>query len=163
MNTVEPMKKTSAGLLLFRDGGHGLEILLVHPGGPFWAKKDAGAWFVPKGELNQGEEPLDCAKREFLEETGFAPQGPFLPLGSVQQKSGKTIHAWAVRGDFDPAKLRSNTFELEWPPRSGKLAQFPEVDRAAFFTEAEARERMHPAEFPFVERLRKLIDDDTRK
>jgi predicted NUDIX family NTP pyrophosphohydrolase len=156
------MKKNSAGLLLFREGLHGLEVLLVHPGGPFWAKKDAGAWFVPKGQLNSGEEPLECAVREFREETGFTPSGPFLPLGSVQQKSGKLVEVWAVRGDVDPAKLESNTFSLEWPPRSGRIREFPEVDRAGFFTEQQARGKMHPAELAFLERLKALLEEQAR-
>lgn len=158
----DEMKPTSAGLLLFREQSNSLEVLLVHPGGPFWAKKDAGAWFMPKGELGPNEDRLAGARREFHEETGFAPEGPFLPLGSVQQKSGKIIHAWAVRGDWNPAGLRSNTFALEWPPHSGKQVEFPEVDRAAFFNCCEARQKIHPAELPFIQRLHDFVDDATK-
>jgi predicted NUDIX family NTP pyrophosphohydrolase len=150
------MPKASAGLLMFRDTP-ALEVLLVHLGGPFWAKKDAGAWFVPKGEIAAGEDTLDAAKREFLEETGFAPHGPFLPLGSLKNKSGKTITAWAFRGDGDPSRIRSNMFRLEWPPRSGTMAEFPEIDRAAFFGVTEAREKIHPVEAGFLERLQRVL------
>jgi len=150
------MAKNSAGLLMFR-GSPQLEVLLVHLGGPFWAKKDAGAWFVPKGEIEPGENTLDAAKREFQEETGIAPHEPFLALGSVKNKSGKTITAWAFRGDGDPAKRRSNTFRMEWPPRSGKMAEFPEIDRAAFYTLGEAKEKMNAAEGVFLERLQEVL------
>jgi predicted NUDIX family NTP pyrophosphohydrolase len=149
----DPMAKTSAGLLLFRKRADQYEFLLVHLGGPFWAKKDAGAWFIPKGEVNSGEDQLDAARREFQEETGLVPGGTFLPLGSVKQKSGKTVVAWAFEGNFDPSNLRSNTFEMEWPPRSGKKRTFSEVDRAAFFPFESAREKMHPAEFELLSRL----------
>jgi predicted NUDIX family NTP pyrophosphohydrolase len=154
------MPKESAGLLLFRTktgAEAALEVLLVHLGGPFWAKKDEGAWFVPKGKIEAGEEKLAAAQREFREETGFEPQEPFLPLATVKNKSGKTITAWAFRGDGDPAKLRSNTFRMEWPPRSGKMTEFPEIDRAAFFTLAEARVKIHSAEAVFLERLQQLV------
>jgi predicted NUDIX family NTP pyrophosphohydrolase len=150
------MPKASAGLLMFRNTP-ALEVLLVHLGGPFWAKKDRGAWFVPKGEIAAGEDTLEAAKREFLEETGFAPRGPFLPLGSLKNKSGKTIAAWAFRGDADPSRIRSNTFRLEWPPRSGKMAEFPEIDRAAFFGVTEAGEKIHPAEAGLLERLQRIL------
>jgi predicted NUDIX family NTP pyrophosphohydrolase len=150
------MAKNSAGLLMFR-ASPALEVLLVHLGGPFWAKKDAGAWFVPKGEIETGEEPLNAAKREFQEETGIAPHEPFLALGSVKNKSGKTITAWAFRGDGDPAKIRSNTFRMEWPPRSGKMAEFPEIDRAAFYTLSEAKEKMNTAEAVFLQRLQDVL------
>jgi len=149
----EFMAKTSAGLLLFRKRAEAYEFLLVHLGGPFWAKKDAGAWFIPKGEVNSGEDQLAAAKREFQEETGLLPQGTFLPLGSVTQRSGKIVIAWAFQDDFDPSNLRSNTFEMEWPPRSGKKKTFLEVDRAAFFSFEGAREKMHPAEFELLARL----------
>jgi predicted NUDIX family NTP pyrophosphohydrolase len=151
------MGKVSAGLLMYRKRSQHLEVLLVHLGGPFWAKKDAGAWFVPKGEVNPGEDELAAAKREFKEETGLAPGTALLPLGSVKHKSGKTVTAWAFAGDCDPAALRSNTFQMEWPPRSGKTREFPEIDRAAFFTVEGAREKMHPTEFEFVARLLKVI------
>lgn len=150
------MPKASAGLLMFRFSPD-LEVLLVHLGGPFWAKKDAGAWFVPKGEIEAGEDTLEAAKREFQEETGIEPHGPLLPLGSIKNKSGKTITAWAFRGDGDPSKIRSNTFQLEWPPRSGKMAEFLEIDRAAFFGVAEAREKIHPAEAAFLEALQRVL------
>jgi predicted NUDIX family NTP pyrophosphohydrolase len=150
------MPKASAGLLMFRTTPT-LEVLLVHLGGPFWAKKDAGAWFVPKGEIEAGEDTLEAATREFQEETGFEPHGPFLPLGSFKNKSGKTITAWAFRGDGDPSKIRSNTFQLEWPPRSGKMAEFPEIDRAAFFGVADALEKIHAAEAGFLETLQRVL------
>jgi predicted NUDIX family NTP pyrophosphohydrolase len=148
--------KISAGLLMYRERDGRMEVLLVHLGGPFWKNKDRGAWFVPKGEINPGEDLLDAAKREFLEETGLVPRGNFVSLGSVQHKSGKTVHAWAFAGDFDPASLKSNTFEMEWPPKSGKMATFPEIDRASFFPLEAAREKMHPAEFEFLSRLKKV-------
>jgi len=132
--------------------------LLVHPGGPFWIKKDAGAWFIPKGEINPEEEPLAAAYREFHEELGLAaPPGAPLELGTVKNKGGKLIYAWALPGDLDLTAFRSNTFELEWPPRSGKKAEFPEVDRARYFTFEEALSMMHPAELPLVERLLQLL------
>ena len=146
------MAKNSAGMLMFRLS-LALEVLLVHLGGPFWAKKDAGAWFVPKGEIEPGEEILETAKREFREETGIEPKEPFLPLGSVKNKSGKVITVWAFRGDCDPSRIRSNTFQMEWPPRSGKMAEFPEIDRAAFYALEEAKQEIHSAERPFLERL----------
>lgn len=151
------MPKTSAGLVLFRAQNEHLEVLLVHPGGPFWSKKDDGAWFIPKGELVDGEEPLTGAKREFEEETGLKPEGDFLPLGSVKQKSGKTIHAWAFAGDCNPDTLKSNRFTIEWPPKSGKMRDFPEIDRAGFFTVAQAKAKMHPVEFPLIIRLQELL------
>jgi len=153
------MTKVSAGLLMYRKRNQQLEVLLVHLGGPFWAKKDAGAWFVPKGEVNPGEDELAAAKREFAEETGLMPAENLVPLGSVKHKSGKKVSAWAFEGDCDPAALRSNTFQMEWPPRSGKTREFPEIDRAAFFTLDAAREKMHPAEFEFVSRLVKAISE----
>ena len=152
------MPKASAGLLMFRKRNGQLEALLVHLGGPFWKKKDSGAWFVPKGEINPGEDQLVAAQREFQEETGLVPTGEFLSLGSVKHKSRKTVTAWAFEGDCDPASLKSNTFEMEWPPKSGKRAQFPEIDRAEFFTVERAREKMHPAEFEFLSRLEKLLE-----
>jgi predicted NUDIX family NTP pyrophosphohydrolase len=151
------MTRISAGLLMYRKRNQQLEVLLVHLGGPFWTKKDAGAWFVPKGEVNPSENELSAAKREFAEETGLAPGENLLPLGSVKHKSGKKVSAWAFEGDCDPAALRSNTFQMEWPPHSGKTREFPEIDRAAFFTLDAAREKMHPTEFEFVPRLMRLI------
>jgi predicted NUDIX family NTP pyrophosphohydrolase len=144
---------TSAGLLMYRHGEHGLEVLLAHPGGPFWARKDDGAWMLPKGELEPGEDPLAAALREFEEEIGFAPAGPFASLGEVRQKGGKRVLAWAVRGDFAPAQLRSSLFEMEWPPRSGQRRSFPEVDRAGWFTVEAARAKVLPSQWPFIERL----------
>ena len=151
------MAKISAGVLLYRRHGGELEVLLVHLGGPFWAKKDAGAWFVPKGEVNSGEEELAAARREFAEETGLSADGELFELGNVRHKSGKKVSAWAMEGDCDPASLRSNTFEMEWPPKSGKTKEFPEIDQAKFFAVDAAREKMHPTEFPFVERLAALL------
>ena len=138
MFLVVNLPKTSAGILLFRRRPGGVEVLLVHPGGPFWAKKDEGAWSIPKGEAEPGEDLLAVARREFREETGAALEGAVLDLGGVKQKGGKTVVAWAAEGDFDPASLTSNTFAMEWPPRSGKRAEFPEVDRAAWFDLATA-------------------------
>jgi len=156
------MAKASAGLLMFRTT-RSLEVLLVHLGGPFWAKKDDGSWFIPKGEIAAGEEVFAAAQREFLEETGIESSAPFFELGTVKNKSGKTVTAWAFRGDCDPAKIRSNTFRMEWPPRSGKIAEFPEIDRAHFFSIEEARKKIHAAEAPFLDRLRPLLTDSKSK
>ncbi len=150
------MAKKSAGLLMYRVRDGKLEVLLVHLGGPFWEKKDARVWFVPKGEVEPGEDELDAAKREFKEETGFDPSDELQALGSVKQKSGKTISAWAFEGDCDPAALKSNPFTIEWPPRSRKQREFPEIDRAGFFTIEAAREKIHPAEYAFILRLHSL-------
>jgi predicted NUDIX family NTP pyrophosphohydrolase len=157
------MSKTSAGLLMYRKRNGRLEVLLVHLGGPLWKKKDRGAWFVPKGEINPGEEELAAAQREFQEETGLAPRAGFLPLGSVKHKSGKKVSAWAFVGDCDPSSLKSNTFQMEWPPKSGKVVNLPEIDRAEFFTVEAAREKMHPAEFEFLARLEKSLSDSAAK
>lgn len=144
----------SAGLLLYRRGAGGLEVLLVHPGGPFWARKDAGAWSLPKGEHEAGADPLAEARREFQEELGIPPPaGPYADLGSVRQKAGKLVRAWAVEGDLDAAAIRSQPFEMEWPPRSGRRSTFPEVDRAAWFSLAAAAERLLEGQRPFLERL----------
>jgi predicted NUDIX family NTP pyrophosphohydrolase len=156
------MPKASAGLLMYRKRDGRLEALLVHLGGPFWKNKDRGAWFVPKGEINPGEDRLVAAQREFQEETGLIPAGEFISLGSVKHKSGKTVTAWAFAGDSDPASLQSNTFEMEWPPKSGKRVQFPEIDRAEFFTIERARETMHPAEFELLTRLQQLLEKSGR-
>jgi predicted NUDIX family NTP pyrophosphohydrolase len=142
----------SAGLLLYRIDTDGVRVLLVHPGGPFWARKDLGAWSIPKGEIVEGEDPLAAARREVQEEIGIS-DGPALPLGEVRQKSGKIVYAWATRTDFDPRALRSNTFEIEWPRGSGRLREFPEVDRAAWFDLAEARRRILPAQAAFLDAL----------
>jgi predicted NUDIX family NTP pyrophosphohydrolase len=147
------MPATSAGLLLFRERPGGLEVLLVHPGGPFFARRDLGAWSIPKGEVEDGEDLLAAARRELHEETGFSAEGAALPLGAVRQKGGKVVHAWAVRGDADPLRLRSNTFELEWPRGSGRKQAFPEVDRAEWFAPDEARRRLLAAQLPFLDRL----------
>ncbi|HWK28499.1 MAG TPA: NUDIX domain-containing protein [Solirubrobacter sp.] len=147
------MPKRSAGILLYRRTP-ALEVLLVHPGGPFWAKKDLGAWSIPKGEHDDGEDALGCARREFEEETGTTPApGALDDLGSVRLKSGKVVQAWALEGDLDPATVRSNTFALEWPPRSGRTQEFPEVDRANWFGLEEAATRINPAQAAFLERL----------
>lgn len=145
--------KRSAGILLYRRRGDELEVFLVHPGGPFWAKKDLGAWSLPKGELEEGEEPLAAALREFTEETGFSAEGEPRPLQPLKQRSGKTILAWAVEGDCDPAKMRSGMFSMEWPPRSGRQQEFPEADRGAWFTIAEARQRIIAGQAPFLDEL----------
>jgi predicted NUDIX family NTP pyrophosphohydrolase len=157
--------RKSAGLLLFRGTGDQLQVLLVHPGGPFWANRDAGAWSIPKGECEEGEDPRDAAWREFEEELGSppphpaqAPQGEAMELGEVRQKAGKTVIAWAVAGDLDAEHITSNTFEMEWPPRSGRRQEFPEVDRAGWFGLAEARERINPAQAAFLDRLAALLE-----
>ncbi|MGO9543488.1 MAG: NUDIX domain-containing protein [Rhodomicrobium sp.] len=149
--------KRSAGILLYKLVDGAPRVLLAHPGGPFWARKDAGVWTVPKGEYEPGEAPLAAAIREFGEETGMEPQGDFQPLGEIVQKSGKVVTAWACEGDFDPAKLVSNICEIEWPPRSGKRVAIPEVDRAEWFTLDEARVRMNPAQVPFLSRLARIL------
>ena len=148
--------KTSAGLLLYRRRDH-VEVFLVHPGGPLWAKKDAGAWSLPKGELDAGEDPLEAAKREFLEETGTAVDGEFVALRPVVQRNGKTVLAWAIEADFDPPQLKSNSFSMEWPPRSGKVGEFPEVDRAAWFDIPEARNRILDSQVSFIDQLDQLV------
>jgi len=142
---------------MYRQGGGGLELLLVHPGGPFWVNRDLGSWSIPKGEYSPAEDPLAVAAREFEEETGVRPCGEFQPLGELVQKGRKIVAAWAVQGDFDPANLKSNMFELEWPPRSGRKASFPEVDRAEWFSPARAREKILPAQSEFIARLIKVI------
>jgi predicted NUDIX family NTP pyrophosphohydrolase len=146
--------KHSAGLLVYRGAGAALEVLLVHPGGPFWAKKDDGAWFIPKGEIEPGEDAFSAAQREFREELGVAPPvGDPLVLGSVKNKGGKLIEAWALSGDVDLSGFKSNLFSMEWPPRSGKQREFPEVDRAHYFGVEAALQKMHPAEQPLLQRL----------
>jgi predicted NUDIX family NTP pyrophosphohydrolase len=146
--------RKSAGLLMYRhpDGGV-LQVLLAHPGGPFWSRKDEGAWTLPKGEYQETEEPLDAARREFAEETGFEARPPFVSLGEIAQKGGKRILAWAFAGDFDPSQLRSNSFEMEWPPRSGKRQSFPEVDRVGWFALDEARRKINAAQAGLLDRL----------
>jgi predicted NUDIX family NTP pyrophosphohydrolase len=149
----------SAGILLFRRVAGRLEVLLVHPGGPFWKNKDAGAWTIPKGEIAAGEDPLACALREMTEETGYACSGPATPLPAVKQKGGKRVLAWAVEGDFDPATLVSNTFSMEWPPKSGRRATFPEVDRAEWFELERARDRINPAQASLLDFLLEAMND----
>jgi predicted NUDIX family NTP pyrophosphohydrolase len=147
------MAKRSAGLLMYRRAEAGLMVLLVHPGGPFWARKDLGAWSIPKGEYAQGEDSFACARREFAEELGSAPAGTPVPLGDVVQAGRKIVTVWAMEGEFDVSTLASNTFELEWPPRSGRRQSFPEVDRAEWFTLAAAREKLLPGQREFLDRL----------
>jgi len=152
------MSKKSAGLLLFRETAAGAEVLLVHPGGPFWARKDDGSWSIPKGEFSDDEEPLAAAKREFEEEVGPPPAGDFIPLDPIRQPSGKLVLAWAVRADFDPSSLKSNTFSMEWPPKSGQHQEFPEVDRAAWFEVESARPKILKGQAPFLDQLLDRID-----
>lgn len=147
------MARTSAGLLVYRLTGERPEVLLVHPGGPYFAKRDEGSWSIPKGELEGDLDPLAAAQREFTEETGFVSEGPYESLGSVTQRGGKRVLAFACEGAFDVAKLVSNTFELEWPPRSGRKATFPEIDRASYFELDVARTKINPAQVAFLERL----------
>jgi predicted NUDIX family NTP pyrophosphohydrolase len=144
--------KISAGILLFRKQ-ETYEFLLVHPGGPFWKNKDLGAWTIPKGEIMEGEDPLDAALREFEEETGSAPRGQPIPLTPIQQKAGKKVYAWAIEGDLDPSTIRSSEFEIEWPPRSGKTQSFPEVDKAGWFDKEAAREKINLNQFALIEEL----------
>jgi predicted NUDIX family NTP pyrophosphohydrolase len=151
------MPKRSAGILMYRQPRAGIELLLVHPGGPFWAKKDWGAWSIPKGEYGESEDPLTVAQREFEEETGARAHGDFLALGDIVQAGRKIVTAWAVEGDFDPATLKSNEFELEWPPRSGRTASFPEIDRAEWFAPAEARRKILSGQSEFIARLLTVI------
>ena len=154
------MPKQSAGLLLYRGvgDGPGIEVLLVHPGGPFWRNKDEGAWTIPKGEFDDSEDPLEAAKREFKEELGSAPPaGEYLPLKPIKQKNGKIVHAWAVKGDFDPVSLNSNTFLLEWPPKSRRMQEFPEVDRAEWFTPEAAKRKMLAGQPALIDELLELL------
>ncbi|HEY8258641.1 MAG TPA: NUDIX domain-containing protein [Gemmatimonadales bacterium] len=143
----------SAGLLLFRRTPAGLQVFLAHPGGPFWQQRDAGAWTIPKGMINPGESPLEAARREFQEETGIVPVGPFVELGSVKQKGGKVVHAWAWEGDADPVSVTSNPATMEWPRGSGRSITFPEVDRCAWFDVPAAREKINPAQSELLDRL----------
>ena len=151
------MPVTSAGLLLYRRAGPSLQVLLVHPGGPFWQRKDLGAWTIPKGEVTDGEALLEAARREFQEETGYTIDAPAEPLGHVRLTSGKVIHAFAVEGDLDAGRIRSNTFELEWPRGSGRRRTYPEVDRAAWFDMGEARRKILPAQASLLDALRQLL------
>jgi predicted NUDIX family NTP pyrophosphohydrolase len=150
--------KKSAGLLMYRRNASGdIQVLLAHPGGPFWKNKDAGAWSIPKGEYETPEEPLAAALREWAEETGFAAQPPYLPLGEIRQKNGKHVIAWAFEGDCDPARLVSNTFEIEWPPKSGRMQSFSEIDSVQWFGLDEARAKINAAQAAFVDKLAKLL------
>lgn len=152
------MPKASAGLLVYRRGPGGVEVLLVHPGGPLWARRDEGAWSIPKGEYASGEDPLAAARREFREELGQdPPPAEPVPLGEIRQPGGKRVSAFAVEGDLDVRAVESGTFEMEWPPRSGRLRRFPEVDRAGWFGLAEARRKLLPAQVPFLDRLVELL------
>jgi predicted NUDIX family NTP pyrophosphohydrolase len=153
------MSKKSAGLLLFREGAAGLEVLLVHPGGPFWAKKDEGAWSIPKGEFTDEEDPLAAAKREMEEETGVVPVGEFLRLEPLRQAGGKLVFAWALRADFDASQLKSNMFSMEWPPKSGKHKEFPEIDRAEWFGMEPARVKILKGQAAFLDQLLDRLGD----
>jgi predicted NUDIX family NTP pyrophosphohydrolase len=155
--TIEEMSRQSAGLLMYRVSAGEIEVFLVHPGGPFWANKDAGVWTVPKGEYEDDEDPLTAAQREFKEETSFDASGDFLELGSIRQKGGKTVVAWAFEGDCDPSQLKSNTCEIEWPRRSGKRLEIPEVDRGRWFSLNAARTYIREKQVPLLEALRSLI------
>jgi predicted NUDIX family NTP pyrophosphohydrolase len=146
------MRKMSAGLLMFRRRKADVEFFLVHPGGPFWSKKDLGAWSIPKGEYTEDEESLEAAQREFEEETGIVPSGDFIALDEIKQPSGKLVTAWAFEGDCSPREIRSNTFSMEWPPKSGRIKQFPEVDQAGWFSLQEARKRILKGQLGFLER-----------
>ena len=149
----------SAGLLMYRVRDGHLEVLLVHPGGPYWAKKDRGAWSIPKGQVEEGEDLLAAAQREFTEETGIVPHGPFAPLGEVKYKGAKVVHGWAFAGDCDPSALVSVTYTMEWPPHSGQMQEYPEADRGAFFSLPAAREAILPAQREFLDRLATLVGD----
>jgi predicted NUDIX family NTP pyrophosphohydrolase len=150
-------KKQSAGVLVYRRRGEVIEALLVHPGGPLWKSKDDGAWSIPKGEFDEGEDSLAAARREFREETGLSVAGEFQPLAPIKQRGGKTVHAWAVEADFDPYSVRSNTFTMEWPPKSGRTQEFPEVDRAEWFALEKARAKINPGQAPLLGQLQTLI------
>ena len=151
------VRPVSAGILLHRTRHGTLQVLLVHPGGPFWTRRNLGAWSIPKGKVEEGEDPLAAARREFREETGAAAEGTALTLGSIRMKSGKVVHAWTVAGDFDPDRLRSAAFEIEWPRGSGTMRTFPEVDRAAWFTLEEARRHILPAQAPLLDALAAVV------
>ena len=151
------MPKTSAGLLMYRRRADALQVLLVHPGGPFFRNKDEGTWTIPKGEAAPGEDLLATAQREFEEELGVRPTGRFVPLAPVKQKGGKTVHAWAVEGDLDTASIRSNTLKMEWPPRSGKQVEFPEIDRAEFFNVTGARRKINAAQITLLDQVEGLL------
>lgn len=147
------MEKKSAGILLYRLKNKFLEVFLVHPGGPFWAKKDLGAWSIPKGEFTKDEEPLDAAKREFQEELGVDFTGEFIPLTPIKQKGGKIVYAWALEGDIDPNQIKSNTFEMEWPPKSGKKQEFPEIDKGEWFNASDAKQKINIGQSALIDEL----------
>jgi predicted NUDIX family NTP pyrophosphohydrolase len=153
-------KNVSAGLLLFRRSGKGLEVFLAHPGGPFWSRRDLGAWTVPKGLVEDGEDPLATAVREFEEETGIRPEEPFPPLGSVRQKAGKLVHAWAWEGEADPRRVRSNSMRAEWPRGSRRWLTFPEVDRCEWFDARSARHKINPSQAELIDRLEAALSND---
>jgi predicted NUDIX family NTP pyrophosphohydrolase len=153
-------KKESAGLLMYRLRNSTLEVFLVHPGGPYWVKKDLGVWSIPKGEFEGGEDRLDAAKREFQEETGFRPEGNFVALKPIKQPGGKVVHAWALKGDYDAKTIVSNTFSMEWPPRSGKYQEFPEVDCAEWFEMDVAKEKILKGQVSLLEELSQMIEKD---
>ena len=153
------MPKQAAGILLYRRDPSGVQVLLAHPGGPLWTRKDYAAWTIPKGQFTDGELPLDAAKREFEEEMGSAPSGNFQSIGTLKQPSGKVIHAWAAESDFDTASVKSNLFSMEWPPKSGQIVEFPEIDRAGWFPIDQARLKILKGQQPFIDRLLALLDD----
>ncbi len=154
------MAKQSAGLLMYRKRGKSIQVLLVHPGGPFWVKKDLGAWSMPKGEFTEEEDPLKAARREFEEETGVLPTGQFMRLGTIKQPSGKIVHAWAFEGDLEAKNIKSNTFSMEWPPQSGRQQEFPEIDRADWFSIEAARERISKGQLEFIDELLRVLESD---
>ncbi len=158
MKAAKSPAKIAAGMILFRRTSASVEVLLVHPGGPFWANKDLGVWSIPKGQPEDGEELLDAARRELTEETGARAEGDLVSLSSVKQPGGKTVHAWAVEGDFDLAQLKSSTFSMEWPRGSGRKQTYPEVDRAEWFSLPDARRRLLPGQVPLLDRLERLLE-----
>lgn len=154
--------RQGAGILLYRVVNREIEFFLVHPGGPFWKGKDNGVWSIPKGEFKDDEDPLSAAKREFYEETGFKVDGKFIQLTPVKQKAGKMVHAWAVEGNLDAQQIRSNTFPLQWPPKSGRWIQVPEVDKAEWFTSAEAKIKINKAQISFIEEVEAIPEAENR-
>jgi predicted NUDIX family NTP pyrophosphohydrolase len=154
------MPQTSAGLLMYRWSGSVLEVFLVHPGGPFWAKKDEGSWSIPKGLVNEDEDKLEAAKREFVEETSIVPSGPWIDLGVVRQKSGKNVYGWAFEGNCDPAQVKSNTFTMEWPPKSAQMKHFPEIDKGDFFALTDALRKINQNQVEFLKRLEKHLGSE---
>jgi predicted NUDIX family NTP pyrophosphohydrolase len=159
---IKKMPKTSAGILVYKYIQESVAILLVHPGGPFWAKKDLNSWSVPKGEYNEPEDAFEAAKREFIEETGFLPDGEFIRLETVKQPGGKIVHTWAVKGDFDVTEMKSNLFSMEWPPKSGKLKEFPEIDRAEWFNVESAKLKIIKGQIPIIESLEMILENKKR-